>query len=176
MDLNDTTNRVIAVIVLLLIFIGGWWLIARNAVSSKVVADKGAMTDDSGKKSDVTTDTSSAKGDSMKEESKSMTATTEMVSVLDQPAGNSVTVSSATLAQDGWLAVRDSEGRVLGAARLDAGTASDVMVELLRATEAGQHYQVLVYVDDGDKEFDLKKDTLVMKADGSVAGASFSTL
>jgi hypothetical protein len=37
-------------------------------------------------------------------------------------------------------------------------------------------YQVLVYVDDGDKSFDLHKDTLVMSSDGAVSGAMFSAL
>lgn len=175
MDLNDTTNRVIAVIVLLLVFIGGWWLIARNAVGSKAVS-----TNVPASSSEETDGEVMVKPEAPKAPSKPsapapvVTATNEELSVLDQPAGSSVQVRSATLAQNGWVAVRDSAGRVLGAARVDAGTHSNVAVDLLRATTAGEQYQVLVYVDNGDKEFDLRADTLVMKSDGSVAGASFT--
>jgi hypothetical protein len=100
----------------------------------------------------------------------------EAVSVGDQPAGSYVMVKSVTLPQMGWVAVRDSSGRTLGAARFEAGTYSAVQVPLLRNTVSGEHYQVLLYIDDGDKVFDLHKDTLVMNADGSVAGTTFTAL
>lgn len=86
----------------------------------------------------------------------------------------SVTVKSATFAQVSWLAVRDVDGRTLGAGRFEPGTHTDFEVPLLRATTAGGRYQVLIYVDDGDKAFNLHQDILVMRADGSVAGDVFS--
>lgn len=98
------------------------------------------------------------------------------VSVSDQPAGSFVTIASATLPQTGWVAVRDAAGKTLGAKRLDAGTAEAVQVPLLRNTVTGEKYQVLLYTDDGDKTFDLHKDTLVTNSDGTVAGASFTAL
>lgn len=184
MDLNDTTNRVIAVIVLLLIFIGGWWLIARNAVNSKAVTGKtdSTMTDSASDASKDVDDSTSGtmqkpSGDTGASMSPSTTTSgDEAVAVADQPAGSAVSVSSASLSQLGWLAVRDADGHVLGAKRLEAGTSSNVPIELLRATKAGEHYQVLIYVDDGDKEFDLHKDTIVTKQDGTVAGTSFAAL
>jgi len=74
----------------------------------------------------------------------------------------------------GWIAVRDSNGRTLGAGRFEAGTHSNVEVPLLRTTLTGQSYQVLIYVDDGDRVFDLHSDILVTRSDGSVAGDVFS--
>ncbi|PIR82220.1 hypothetical protein COU20_03625 [Candidatus Kaiserbacteria bacterium CG10_big_fil_rev_8_21_14_0_10_59_10] len=86
------------------------------------------------------------------------------IAVSDQLAGRSVTVQSVTLTETGWIAVRERavEGRpgnVLGAARRDAGVYEEVSVTLLRATEAGGSYEVVVYRDDGDRVFDMKKDT-----------------
>ena len=83
-------------------------------------------------------------------------------------------MKEATLVQVGWIAVRDSNGRTLGAGRLEAGTYANVEVPLLRATRAGERYQVLIYVDDGDRIFDLHEDILVTRPDGSVAGTTFS--
>jgi hypothetical protein len=94
------------------------------------------------------------------------------VEVADQPAGSIVAIHSVTLVKMGWVAVRDNEGRILGAARFDEGTHTGI-VELLRNTVAGNSYQVLLYVDDGDRAFDLHKDILVSESDGRVAGTTF---
>jgi len=94
--------------------------------------------------------------------------------VRDQPAGSFVVVASATLPQDGWIAVRDGNGRTLGAGWFAAGRHTAVQVPLLRNTQSGQTYQALVYSDNGDRVFDLHADTLVMNSDGSIAGASFA--
>ncbi len=182
MDLNDTTNRVIAVIILLLIFIGGWWLIARNSIHSKVVSQKGgsaaSSTDVSvtdvtlGDESSATSDVSATTREPVADAAKT-TATSEEVTAVDQKAGSTVTVATVTVAQTSWVAVRTADNRILGAARLEAGSYTDVSVELLRATEAGQTYTVVVYTDDGDKMFDIHKDSLVAKADGSDVSSSF---
>lgn len=103
------------------------------------------------------------------------TAGNDSVVVSDQSAGDSVAVQSVTLSQKGWVAIRDADGKTLGAALFPAGTSTDVSVPLLRATEAGQRYQVLLYYDDGNHDFDLKTETLVVNPDGSVAGTNFST-
>ena len=85
-----------------------------------------------------------------------------------------VAVASAKLAEMGWIAVRDNGGRALGAARLEAGAHAAVTVPLLRGTTEGERYQVLIYVDDGDRAFDLYKDSLVMNASAGVVGATFT--
>lgn len=86
----------------------------------------------------------------------------------------SVVVASVTLNQSSWIAIRDESGSILGAGLFPAGTQTDVSVPLLRGTEAGQHYQVLIYVDDGNKQFDFHKDALLTGADGSVVGTTFA--
>lgn len=96
------------------------------------------------------------------------------LAVSGQPAGMSVTLTSVTLSQEAWIAIRDSSGKTLGAALFPAGTHSDVSVSLLRATTAGQSYQALIYFDDGTKTFDLKTESVVLNEDGSVAGTTFS--
>jgi hypothetical protein len=98
----------------------------------------------------------------------------ESVNVSDQAAGSAVRVAMVTLSQRGWLAARDSSGKILGAARFEPGSNTGVSIPLLRPTVSGEKYQVLVYIDDGDNSFDLHKDTLVMNADGSVARTTFS--
>ena len=96
----------------------------------------------------------------------------DSVSVLDQPAGKTVIVKSVSLSKLGWVAVRQN-GWILGAERVAAGTHGTVAVSLLRATKAGSSYEVVLYYDNGDKVFELHKDTLVTKADGSALSAAF---
>lgn len=97
----------------------------------------------------------------------------DSVSVASQPAGMSVALTSVTLTQEGWVAIRDSSGTTLGAALFAPGTHAGVSVALLKPTIAGGNYQALMYFDDGTKMFNLKTETIVLNPDGSVAGATF---
>jgi hypothetical protein len=169
MDMNDTGNRVIAGIVVVLIVIGAWYL----GTTFKASSGKKTATTSTSTQNAPSTSSASASANANPQ---NVTVSGSAVSVKDQPAGSVVVVASATLPQMGWVAVRDADGKTLGAARLDAGTHEAVQVPLLRNTETGQKYQVLLYIDDGDKMFDLHKDTLVMNADGSVEGATFTAL
>ena len=173
-DLNSPSNRIVAGIVLALVFIGGWWLIATNA-SNGGKAGAETQNDQLTGSSSEQVQPGSVLGP-ISEETPTITASNESIDVADQSAGMSVKVKEASLVQTGWIAVRDGNGRTLGAGRFEPGVNTDVDVPLLRATEAGQSYQALIYVDDGDKEFDLHKDILVTKDDGSVAGDIFSAL
>lgn len=171
MDLNDTGNRIIAGIMVALLVIGAWYL----GTTSKVPFGKQASA------TPTTTQEQKIAGMSSASDTADKTAASPVlvvggsaVSVADQSAGDSVAVASATLPQTGWIAVRDEDGRILGAARFNAGTHTAVQVPLLRATVAGQHYQALLYVDDGDRAFDLHKDTLLSNADGTIAGTTFA--
>ncbi len=97
----------------------------------------------------------------------------ESISVADQPAGDSVAIGSMTLTKKSWVAVKSTDGRILGAGFF-AANATSGSVPLLRATAAGERYEVLIYVDDGDHLFNFHKDMLVTSADGSPVSAAFS--
>lgn len=80
------------------------------------------------------------------------------VAVSNQPAGNSVAIDSLTVPAPGaWVAVREVNGtdlgNVLGAVRI-GGPRSNFSIPLLRATEPGQRYAVVLYRDDGSGVFD----------------------
>jgi len=99
------------------------------------------------------------------------------VAVLDQPAGNMVIVTMATLSRPGWVVVQEEgvagmPGRVLGAHRYDSGIHL-AEVELLKSTEAGKTYYVGLYVDDGDRAFSLENDAPIKGSDGKIIEDSF---
>ena len=97
------------------------------------------------------------------------------VSVSDQKAGSSVTVSNVSLDSTGWVAVRDDEnglmGNVLGAQRLGKGSYTNIKVALLRSTTAGKTYHVVVYKDNGDMTFSKTKDMVVLNNGNTVSGS-----
>ena len=164
MDKISTNNWIVIGVVAAVVILGGWWVMtSAPSTSSENEGDASGeeMTDDNSVPVDVSSGPST-------------TSDSESVSVSNQAAGTSVVLSSVTFSETGWVAVRDDRGWTLGAKRFDAGTQSNIAVTLLRATEAGQRYQVLLYIDDGDRAFDVKKEILVTRSDGSVAGAMFS--
>jgi hypothetical protein len=97
------------------------------------------------------------------------------VTVQGQKAGSQVTIGQVETSNPTWIAVREvvngTVGNILGA-RLVASTASNVSVNLLRATKAGQTYKIFLYQDDGYKKFNFQKDKLVTSNDIPV-GAEF---
>ena len=99
------------------------------------------------------------------------------VSVIDQEAGNVVHIAQAVFEKEAWVAIREDRdgqlGNILGAYRYPAGTNSG-SVELMRGTIAGNIYYAVIYIDDGDKEFDFKKDALV-EENSKVLVAKFLT-
>jgi len=158
---NRNTQAIIGAVVVVIVLLAAWLMFARP------VGNGGTATD-----TETPSESTSTEGTL----NPSMVGTGEAVTVRDQAAGASAAVASVTLNQMGWVAVRDENGRVLGAARFDAGTWNNVSVPLLRATDAASSYQVLLYVDDGDREFDLHEDILIMGENGGVAGTTFKTL
>jgi len=80
----------------------------------------------------------------------------------EQLAGKTVSIERAVLSQDGWLVVRENKngefGRILGAIWLPKGTTDSAVVELLRDTETGKDYSILIYSDNGDRQFSTEKD------------------
>ena len=80
------------------------------------------------------------------------------LSVINQPAGMSISVESVTVPPPGvWIAAREMNGtdleNVLGAARVN-GPRSNVSISLLRSTEANHSYAVELYRDDNNGSFD----------------------
>ncbi len=165
---NFSTNTWIIIGVAVVVLVGGaWWLMARDTAENEN-NDAETNTEEEIEDSDAASapiDTTTVN---------TTVSNDASISVADQSAGTTVSVSSVTFAEIGWIAIRDDRGWTLGASRFPAGTHSNVKVELLRGTTAGERYQVLLYVDDGDGAFDLDNEILVTKSDGSVAGAMFT--
>ena len=104
---------------------------------------------------------------------------TGRIIVSTQVAGNMVVVDHAELVADGWIAVHeennDSIGNVLGAARKDEGTHTNIEVPLLRSTISNTRYWVVLYIDDGDRLFNLATDAPELQGNGEVVLTSFTT-
>lgn len=133
---KDYTNHIVGSAIVIIVILIGVFLIVQKRVPSVVVGGNDT-------KSEETTQAALA------------------LDVANQPAGESVMVTGITVDKVSWIAVREPDGsRVLGAARIDPGTRS-VTVSLLRATTAGNRYEVVIYEDDGDRAFDMKKDIVV---------------
>ena len=172
MKINEQTYQsVIGVLVLIIIFLI-WWMSAHPGEPIPGMTSGVATTTQAGDTGTV------GKGGFSSAPDITMSPTTmasgEAISIASQTTGMTIAVSSLTLSQPGWIAVRDSSGRTLGAAWFDTGTRTGVSVPLLRGTSAGQSYQALLYADDGDHQFDLRSDILITNSDGSVAGTTFS--
>ena len=93
-----------------------------------------------------------------------------------QNAGKTVFVDMVKLTADGWVVVRedvDGEmGNILGAQWLPKDTKSPATVELLRGTEPGKTYYVVLWNDDGDRMFGKDTDTPMLN-NGKMITATF---
>lgn len=100
------------------------------------------------------------------------------VSVDEQRAGNSVFVSLATLSRGAWIAIHEDNGgvpaNILGARYFPAGKTAGT-VDLLRATVPSTLYYAVVHQDDGDREFDFRRDEPLQDPFGNVIMVSFKT-
>ncbi|MBI4118233.1 MAG: hypothetical protein HY455_01690 [Parcubacteria group bacterium] len=99
--------------------------------------------------------------------------------VTNQSAGNTVLVSLVSLEQSGWVAVHEQTpegnlGNILGARRFDAGKQFGQSIALLRGTEAGKVYQVVLHADDADNVFDFRLELPVTTAGGEGIAAVFT--
>ena len=167
-------------VLVLIILIGGAIMIGARKSSPATTMGEEATTSASGEMTEsyaTSSGEATAKDTSSKSDATSTPSTvasgSDSVSVVDQSAGKAVAVADVSLAKDGWVAIEDN-GWVLGAAWFPAGDHKNVTVSLLRATKAGSTYKaVLYYETTGDHNFDLHKDTLVTKADGSALSVAF---
>lgn len=98
--------------------------------------------------------------------------------IVEQPAGNTVVVSMASLAISGWVAVHESGangelGNILGARRLDAGNYFGESIPLLRDTVEGRIYFAVLHEDNGDAEFDYSNEKPVRDTSGDLVLEKF---
>jgi len=172
MDAN-TRNWVITGISVIIVIVLVGWAIAAKRTGSPVIGSGIANTDKEVASSTNTKDTSKPEANfSRPSASETAVASGETVTTPDQPAGISVSITQATLKRPSWVAIRDTSGRILGAGWF-AVSGENLSVPLLRATEAGQVYQAVIYIDDGDKQFDFHKDTLVTSSEGAPVSSTF---
>lgn len=153
---KETMWWIIGGVIAILVLVAAWWLFTGKPTDSSAHA----TTTQQGNNSDNGSPSSSG-GNGSATVAVNMG---EEVTVDDQPAGDRVVVADAKISRVSWIAVRDSM-RIYGAKRVNpvgnGQTFTDVVVPLLRNTEAGKTYSVVVFADDGDGAFDFKKDALV---------------
>lgn len=172
MDTN-TKNWIITGAVAVVLVGLVWWGVAQKRTASPVVNGTATTTEEVSEKDQGsgTQSQSESKADTVSE---AMTAVAagETVTTFDQAAGDSVLVSQATLKSPSWIAIKDTKGWILGAGWF-ASSGENLQVSLLRATEPGEVYQAVIYVDDGDKQFDFHTDTLLTSVDGAPVSSTF---
>jgi hypothetical protein len=187
-ETNSKQSHLKAVVLLLIGFIIGFAAHAFTVTKEEVgeTAKEGLAAEETSQPegstvSDVETKTvanTSSMSDDVLATANTVTSAEYTMSVADQSAGNVVIVSKTIFKKATWVAVREDVngkmGNILGAYLFPEGTQSG-SVELLRPTEEGSSYYVVAYLDDGDKEFDYKKDTLLTNTDNKAVAAQFKT-
>lgn len=185
MDMDSRSWIITGVITLVLILLA-WWGIAHLRAASPVVGDemKIVQTDEDGTQTAVMVSADQPTVTRIVDASVDATpvpagasaptdiAGGETVSTVDQAAGLHALISQATLKRASWIAIKDTRGWVLGAGWF-ATSGENLSVPLLRATKAGEVYQAVVYVDNGNKKFDLHADTLLTSAEGAPLSSTF---
>ncbi|MBF05175.1 hypothetical protein CL644_00480 [bacterium] len=101
------------------------------------------------------------------------------ITVNDQAAGSAVLVTSVTLSTDGWIVVHEERngliGNALGAKRRNAGTYQNTIIPLLRDTQENTRYWIVLYNDDGDRQFNLSTDFPLKNTENEPIISSFWT-
>lgn len=89
------------------------------------------------------------------------------ITVNDQAAGATITLENATYpVSEGWIGVREFDneqlGFILGVVRFSEsqGLVPENII-LQRPTTAGKQYAVVVYTEDGDRQFNLATDVQI---------------
>ena len=101
------------------------------------------------------------------------------LTVVTQTPGLEARVQRMSASRAGWVVVHEVEGghvvNALGARRIDAGVHEDVAIELLRATEPGREYAVILYADNGNREFEVRGDLPMIDTKGNPLMQTFRT-
>ncbi|MFC1720903.1 hypothetical protein ACFL0K_01475 [Patescibacteria group bacterium] len=156
-------NLIIAFIIGLIVGFGSYYVWDTAPFQSS---------DDEKKTEEVVGDKNDMVGDNLQDPSSTITSGINTITIGGQPAGLRVVLDSASFSASTWVAVREDLGgelgNILGASRFDVGDYTNAEIDLLRNTSEGSKYHVVMYKDDGDKEFDHKKDVLVEGSNGVV--------
>lgn len=98
------------------------------------------------------------------------------VMVSDQYPGNVVHITSAQLANPGWIVIHEDNsgtpGAIVGSAYFDKGTHPG-KVTLSKNTSEGKIYYAMIHSDDGDMKFDDKKDLPLKNSRGDIIMKTF---
>ena len=101
------------------------------------------------------------------------------LTVLDQAAGFDVKVGSINISQPLWVVVYEDiegiRGNILGARRVHPEE-TETTVKLLRETEPGKTYHVVLHRDDGDDTFDFKTTDTPFIEGGVEITETFNTI
>jgi hypothetical protein len=171
---KTTTNWIIAGLVALVVIIGGGWLVARERGSAMAGANATSTDTTIGTEAGVAVAADSASPAAPGVVNPTSSASGETVTVNDQKAGASVMVADLTLRKPSWIVIRDTKGWALGAAWFYS-SGKDLSIDLLRNTVAGEVYQAVIYIDDGNKKFELHgADTLVSDSQGAPVSSTFT--
>lgn len=164
----NTRNWIIGGVIVIILLVLAWWLFTKpqglhlgSSATTTATTTGSTTTGTVGSTSSTTSGAGTV----------TTTLNGESVQVDDQAAGNSVTVAKMNVTKSTWLAVRDAT-HVLGARRFEPGVTSGT-IPLLRSTTKGQTYTIVMYVDDGDKAFDMHKDSLITNSGGAPVGDMF---
>lgn len=152
------------------IIMGFIWIAMTSHTAKVAVSDTGTSTDSS-----IIASTSkrvTTPNNAVAVNETSTTASGETISTVDQSAGIIAYISSVTVMHTTWIAIKDTNGRILGAHRIET-SGTNVAVNLLRAMVKGQTYQAVLYVDNGDKAFSSKTDTLVVGSERAPVASTF---
>lgn len=177
--MSHSQKTVAAAIVALIIGIGiGFILADGNTVPASDNAEKETATTTIDENSTTTTkDTTDESGDDSGGEPVVSTSSTH-ISVSNQSAGLTVSVDEVTVDQNVWVAVYEDRsgqpGNILGAKWIPAGTFSGD-VSLLRGTDPGNTYYVILHKATGDHEFDHTEDVPLKTEGGSFIQTQFET-
>jgi hypothetical protein len=156
-----------------------------EATSTPETATSSEATDNEAPANEATSDNDErSNGDtteqSTENEQQTVSGNGNELSVARQVPGDDVTIASVRFSEAGWVAVHEltdngERGNVLGAKWEPAGEHSQVTVPLLRGTEGARTYSAVLYRDNGNKEFDLDDDQMIMQ-DGEPVADQFETM
>lgn len=94
------------------------------------------------------------------------------VTIGNQIAGKSVTISSVSLEKKGFVVIHEKDGDLLGkilgsSALLEVGESSNVSIALSEALKSGKTYLAVLVVDNGDRRYLPGIDHPVMSNEGN---------